>query len=139
MNANSKLSERMLVVAAGVWVSAANFERFLGVGFQADADSPETVTVQLRKATDASGTGATNFGTAGVATAGSPADEDLTAYADGKADQLGRTEAGVEYTHVSVTISDAASPEAAASGVLICGDARFSEFNLAGAYPDHGN
>lgn len=131
---NSKLSERLNVFPAGVWVSAAGWERFLGVAYVENADGAETVTAQLRKATDASGTNAANFGSATVTTlsGSSPADDEtIKAAADGKADQLGRTAGGVQFTHVSLLVSDGSSPETG-TGVLIVGDARYSKDTLAG-------
>lgn len=131
----SKLSERVRIYPAGVWVDASKFRQFMGFGYVEAADGGESVTVQLRKATDSAGSGATNFGTAVTTTraGSSPAADDLIVAAqDGRADELGETGGGVQYTHVSVQITGDASPETAA-GVLVCGDARFSDDYLAGA------
>lgn len=128
-----KLSETVMVFPSGTWVDASKYRQFLGVGFLAAADGGESVTVQLRKATDAAGAGAVNFGAAVTVTepGTSPAANDLlTAAADGRADELGQI-AGVQYTHVSVTITDDASPEAS-TGFLIAGDARSSKDYLKG-------
>ncbi len=130
----SKLSERLYVVPAGVWVSAALFERFCAVAYSNLADGGEAVTAQLRKATDADGTGATNFGTGTTTTlAGtSPAANDLIVAAhDGQADGLGKDGSDVQYTHVSALALSGVSPEGGV-GVLICGDARWSKETLAG-------
>jgi hypothetical protein len=130
-----KLSETMMVFPSGTWVDASKFRMFLGVGFQAGADGGESVTVQLRKATDSVGTGATNFGTATTVTVpgSSPANNvNIVAAQDGRADQLGLNGSGVQYGWVSVNITDAASPETASIGFLIAGDSRSSKEYLRG-------
>jgi hypothetical protein len=130
----SKLSERLYVAPAGVWVSAALFERFCAVAMTTLADGGEHVGAQLRKATDAAGSGATNFGTATTTTlpGTSPAANDtIIAAHDGKADELGVDGSGVQYTHVSALALSAVSPEGGVA-VLVCGDARFSSDTLAG-------
>lgn len=126
----SRLSERINVFPAAVWVSAAAFSQFVGVATVVGADSAETVTAQLRKATSAGGANAADFGAAVVTTSES-ADETIKAAADGRSDELGQTEGGVPYTHVSLLVSDGASPETG-TGVLIAGDARYSGDTLAG-------
>lgn len=132
---SSKLSERLYAVPPGVWVSAALFTQFVGVAYATLADGGESVTAQLLKATDASGTGSTNFGTAVTTTqAGtSPLDDELLlAAADGRSDQLGENGSGVQYTHVSLQQTDTTSPSEPSGGMLICGDARFSTDTLGG-------
>lgn len=126
----SRLSERINVFPAGVWVSAAAFAQFVGVATLVGADDGETVAAQLRKATDGSGTNAADFGAA-VTTASDSADETIKAAADGRADELGQTEAGLAYTHVSLAVEGTSSPETG-TGVLIAGDARYSGDTLAG-------
>jgi len=127
---SSRLSERLNVYPAAVWVSAAEFSQFVGVATVVAADAAETVTAQLRKATSSGGANATNFGTATTVTA-TGADETIKAAHDGRSDELGYTEGGVPYTHVSLTVSDGSSPEVG-TGVLIAGDARYSGDTLAG-------
>lgn len=131
---SSKLSERLNAYPVGTWVPAAKFTQFVGVAFLAGADGVETVTAQLRKATDASGSNAANFNAASVTTnptTSPPSSNDIKAAADGRSDQLGETGAGVPYTHVSLSVSDTGDTETA-TGVLIAGDARFSADTLAG-------
>lgn len=129
-----KISETLNAFPAGVWVLAANYFQFCGVGFVQGGDQDESVTVQLRKALDGDGTGATNFGAAVTVTADtSPpaADVIIKAAADGRSDELGRNDDGVPYTHVSVLITGDASPETS-EGFLLAGDARFSNDTLSG-------
>lgn len=128
-----RLSESLYGAPAGVWISAAKFNQFMAVASTSLADGGESVTAQLRKATDADGTNATNFGT-GVTTtlAGtSPAADDLIVAAqDGRADELGDLD-GLPYTHVSALAESATSPEGAIA-FLICGDARYFDDTLKG-------
>lgn len=126
---SSKLSEQLNVYPAGTYVSAALFTQFLAVAFLAGAETGEAVTVQARKATDSSGTGATNHGTAVTVTA--TANGDLKVGQDFRADQLGAV-GGVPYTHVTLVASDTGDTETAV-GYLIAGDARFSTDTLGGA------
>lgn len=119
------LKEIAAASPVGNWVSMAGYSQVSAIGVQLDADSPETLTVQLRKATDASGTNAANFGTAVVATS-SAADTDLTAIASEWSANLGFHASGLAFTHVSAVISDTATPEAASSGVVLRTNPRFS-------------
>lgn len=131
---HSKLSEQLNAFPSGVWVAAALYMQYMGVAFVQNADGGESVTVQLRKATDSSGTNAANFGTAKTVTlAGtSPAANELiTAAQDGRSDELGDFADGVPFTHVSVSVSDSSSPESVV-GFLVVGDPRFSADTLAG-------
>ncbi len=131
---SSKLSERLNAYPAGTWVSAALFTQFMGVALLAGADGVETVTVQARKATDASGAGAVNHGTAVVVTnpqTSPPSSNDIKAAVDFRSDQLGETAGGVPYTHVTLVASDSGDTETA-TGFLIAGDARFSTDTLGG-------
>lgn len=131
---SSKLSERLNVYPAGTWASAALFTQFCAVAFLAAADGVETLTIQARKATDATGAGAVNQGEAVTVTnpQTSPAtSNDLKAAVDFRSDQLGETAGGVPYTHVSFVASDTGDTETAV-GFLIAGDARFSNDTLGG-------
>lgn len=131
---SSKISERINAYPAGTWVSAALFTQFCAIAFLAGADGTETVTIQARKATDASGTNATNHGDPVTVTnpQTSPAtSNDIKAAVDFRSDQLGETGGGVPYTHVSFVASDTGDTETA-TGVLIAGDARFSDDTLGG-------
>lgn len=131
---SSKLSERLNAYPAGTWVSAALFTQFMAVAFLAGADGVETVTIQARKATDASGTGATNHGDAVTVTnpqTSPPSSNDLKAAVDFRSDQLGESGAGVPYTHVSFVATDSGDTETAV-GFLVAGDARFSNDTLGG-------
>jgi len=119
----AKLNEREVYSPAGNWVPVANYRQFVGVGVLENADSTETVTVQLRKATDASGTNPANHGTAVVGTS-SGADQDLVVSAQAYASELGKTGGGLAYTHVCALVTDTGSPENS-YGIVIRGDGRF--------------
>jgi hypothetical protein len=78
-----------------------------------------------------------NFGTAGTTTepGSSPsANRTIYAFQDGDAQFLGADGGGVQYTHVSMVITDSVSPDQS-KGLLICGDARFSTDALAHYVP----
>jgi hypothetical protein len=120
---SAKLSELAVASPAASWVSMENYRQVSGIAVVADADTGETVTVQLRKATDASGTNATNFGTAVVVT-GAATDTDISAIQTEWSQALGAL-AGVPYTHVSATLSTGASPETV-TGVVLRSEPRFS-------------
>lgn len=131
---SSKISERLNVFPVGTWASAALFTQFCAVAMLAAADGVETVTVQARKATDASGANATNHGDPVTVTnpQTSPASSnDLKVAVDFRSDQLGETAGGLPFTHVSLVASDTGDTETA-TGFLIAGDARFSNDTLGG-------
>lgn len=118
MNTKAKLNERLAFSALAAWVAMEAYNQVVAVGQVAET-SPETdVTVQLRKATDASGSNAADLGTAVT----SPTQAVAQAYAS----DLGETEDGTPYTHVSATVTGAGSPAADSSGVVIRGDGRFN-------------
>lgn len=116
---HAKLSEVSVASVAVTWVPVALFKQVSAIGVIADADSPEVLTVQLRKATDASGTGATNWGTAVTATSAA-ADSDLSAIQTEEVDSI-----GAGYTHVAAVISSDASPETP-TGVVLRTNPRYS-------------
>jgi hypothetical protein len=120
----NKLSELAVASPAASWVSMENYRQVSGIAVVADADTGETVTVQLRKATDASGTNAANFGTAVVVT-GAATDTDISAIQTEWSQALGSFSAGVPFTHVSATLSTGASPETV-TGVVLRSEPRFS-------------
>lgn len=83
----------------GDWYAMRDFNRVAAKGISAQAADTETFTVQLRQATDDSGTDAKNLGTAVTATATS-ANEVLEALAEAKSSDL---DSG--FTHVAVQLS----------------------------------
>lgn len=110
----SKLEERIRVsAAAGAWFPIAGMKAVTGVAVSAVASSPlSSVTVQLRKATDASGSNPANLGDSKTSNWGVA----KTALAE----ELGYLEAAqtTPYTHVQCVVTDSASPNTA-NGVLI--------------------
>jgi len=95
---------------AAVWLSMANYDQATALVATADADEGETLSVQFRKATSDDGDDAADLGEPVVFTQGEVSGA-LVALATIYASDLGRTEAGVDFTHVAVTITDGASPE----------------------------
>jgi hypothetical protein len=108
---NAKLTERLAFSAPAEWVSMAEYRKVLAAASADAASPPVQVSVQLRKATDASGTNAANLGSA--VTSGD------VAVAEADVSDLGATVGGVLYTHVSATITNG-------NGVVIRGSGRFS-------------
>jgi len=118
MITNAKINERLAFSRADQWVSMQNYDQVAAVAIAPDA-SPETeVTVQLRKATDASGSNAADLGTAVAANS--------KAVAQAFASALGETAGGLAFTHVSATITDAVSPNSEFQTVVIRGAGRFN-------------
>jgi len=126
MNTTAQIKERLLFTAPGTWVSMALHARFGAAAVMELADAGEGVTVQLRKATDASGTNAADVGDP-VTTVSGATNTDITAVAEASADELGEFSAGVPFDFVSATISTAGSPAAGETkyGVLYRGEGRF--------------
>lgn len=118
MNTKAKLNERLVFSAPATWVSMADYRQVVAVGRVAETSPTTDVTVQLRKATDASGSDAADLGTA-VTTA-------TQAIAQAYASDLGKTAGGTPFTHVSATITGAGSPPASSSGDVVRGDGRFN-------------
>lgn len=103
------LSERLTPSPIGNWVSLANHQEVIAVAILPDADVGEGLSIQMRKATDSSGTGATNFGAAATV-ASTVANTDIVVSASREADDLGVNGSGVQYTHVSAVVSTTGSP-----------------------------
>lgn len=115
----NKLSEKIVGVPVTTWVSLKNYQQYTAVARAGDVSPRNGVTIQLRKATDASGTGATNHG--------DPVTADNHAEASLFAADLG------DYTHVSATVTDEDSPNTVTSfGIL--SDARYPalDYDFAG-------
>lgn len=123
-----KLHEVINCSDSAAWVAMEAYRQVTGVGILVDADDGEGVTVQLRKATDASGTGAADLGSP-VTVTSSATDVDVTAMASAYADELGETAGGVAFTHVSASVTKAGSPAPAETltAFVIRSDGRFSE------------
>lgn len=123
-----KLHEVINATDSAAWVSMQDYRQVTGVGIMVDADDGEGVTIQLRKATDASGTNAADLGDP-VTVSSTAADVDVTAMASAYADELGQTAGGVDFTHVSATATAAGSPAPGetVTAFVIRSDGRFSE------------
>lgn len=118
MISNAKINERLAFSRTGDWVSMENYAQVCAAAI-APAASPETsITVQLRKATDASGSNAADLGTAVTA--------DSKAIAQAYAEDLGETAGGVAFTHVAAVIADGVSPNSDFDAVVIRGAGRFN-------------
>lgn len=100
---NSKAAERLDgPYLATEWVSMADYAQYLVAVRAGDVSPLNGVTIQFRKATSAGGAGATNHGSAVTA--------DDRAQASLRASELGQDGSGVQYTHVSATVTDQDSP-----------------------------
>lgn len=114
----NKLGEVIRGKPSTEWAKLDNYQQYTCVADAGTASPLDSVTVQLRKATAAGGTNATNHGTA-VTGFG-------FANASLRAEDLGEFSAGVPYTHVSAVVTDAASPNTVTSfGIL--SDPRYAE------------
>lgn len=123
MSSNMSIGERYQIVSAlapqaldaaktSAYQSMANRFRVLAVVTTGTVAATKKVTVQLKQATDSSGTGAKNLGTAVEATAGTGGEAIfLTAEA-----AVGDLDIANGYSHVAVSVStdDTNEPEAAA-------------------------
>jgi hypothetical protein len=116
---NNKLNELLVFSLATTWVPMELYRQVIAVGTVAVTSPPGEVTVQLRKAINANGDSPANLGTAATG--------DSQAIAQAFAVDLGETEGGVPYTHVSATITPPGSPPVDLEGVVIRGEGRFSE------------
>lgn len=101
----------------GPWYSMAEFGRVAAVAVSEEVTADDTLTVQLRKATDSDGTGPEDLGDLVTVTATGA--EALTALAEAKASDLGDG-----FTHVAVQIGGSATGTVAAA-TLIRADGRF--------------
>ena len=100
---NSKAAERLDgPYLSSEWVSMADYAQYLVAVRAGDVSPRNGVTIQLRKAINSGGTGATNHGSAVTA------DDRLQASL--RASELGQDGSGVQYTHVSAVITDEDSP-----------------------------
>lgn len=99
---HARLNEQATPDLVSSWVSMADYREYTAFAVAGDVSPRNGVTIQLRKATDASGTGAANHGSAVTA--------DDRCSATLLAEDLGQTGGGVQYTHVSATVTDQDSP-----------------------------
>ncbi len=97
-----KLSEVAAVGSAADWLPISGYNEVSCAVVADPSSSPlSEVTVQLRKATDNTGSNAANLGSAVTG--------DFGVIASALAEELGNL-SGTDFTHVSATITDEASP-----------------------------
>lgn len=113
----NKLSEVIVGVPVTTWVPLTNYQQYTAVARAGDVSPRNGVTIQLRKATDSSGTGATNHGSAVT--------DDDRAEASLFAADIG------DYTHVSATVTDQDSPNTVTSFAILS-DPRFAALDYDG-------
>lgn len=94
------------------WVPLTNYQQYTALARAGDVSPRNGVTIQLRKATDSSGAGATNLGSAVTG--------DDWANASCRAEDLG------DYTHVSATVTDQDSPNTVTSFAVLT-DPRYQQ------------
>lgn len=123
-----KLHEVINATDSAAWVSMQDYRQVTGVAILVDADDGEGATIQLRKATDSSGTNAADLGSP-VTVSSTATDTDVTAMVSAYVSELGETAGGVAFTHVSATATKSGSPEPAETltAFVIRSDSRFSE------------
>lgn len=109
----NKLAEVVEGYPVTTWVPLTNYQQYTALARAGDVSPRNGVTVQLRKATDSSGTGATNLGSAVTG--------DNFANASARAEDLGDG-----YTHVSATVTDDDSPNTVTSFAVLS-DPRFAQ------------
>jgi len=121
-----KLSEflKANLGGAAVWLSMQNYDQATALAAVDAADEGETLTIQFRRATSAGGANAANLGDPFVVTQGAVSGA-LVNMATIYASDLGRTAGGVDYTHIAVVVSDAASPESATAAFVLRSHGRY--------------
>jgi len=121
-----KLSEFLKANLAGaaVWLSMVNYDQATALVATDAADEGETLTIQFRKATSDDGDDAADLGEPQVFTQGAVSGA-LVALATVYASDLGRTAGGVDFTHVSVSVSDGASPETPTAAFILRSHGRY--------------
>lgn len=103
-----------------VFQSVAGYDRLTGVGVSSALASGKKMTVQLRQATDANGTGAKNLGTAKVGDA-----QQREVMADARVEDMDHVNG---FTFVGVQVSATDNGTAVnGSGLVILDQGRFSE------------
>jgi len=113
----NKFSEISTFRPVTTWVPLTNFQQYTAYAEAGDASPLDDVTIQLRKATDASGTNAANHGSAVTAAP--------RASASVRAEDLGDFSTSLQYTHVSASVSDEDSPNTLTSAGILT-DPRFT-------------
>ena len=103
MTSHSKTTEILSLPAlATSWLSVADYREYIVAAVAGDVSPLNGVTIQLRKATSSGGANAANQGDAVTF--------DDAGYASLNVEDLGETGGGVQYTHVSATVTDQDSP-----------------------------
>lgn len=107
----NKFTEVAAFYPVSTWVPLANYQQYSAFARAGTASPTDSVTVQLRKATNAGGSNAANQG---AAVTGHPHAETSV-----RAEDLGNFSAGVPFTHVSAVVTDAASPNTVVSAGIL--------------------
>lgn len=135
MGTRSKLSERLRVISAitpqdidtadvtSAYVKLDHHRRVMAVVNTASLAQGKKLTVQLKQATAAVGTGAKNLGAAVEVVAGSGGGA-VSAIAEAMAEELDTANG---YAYVAVTVGTDAGSATDGAAFLILGDGRFSE------------
>lgn len=119
MNTNAKLNERLVFSRPDEWVPMDIYRQVVATATIAATSPPGQVSVQLRKATDASGSNPADLGA--VVTA------DSQATAQAYASDLGvHAGSGLPFTHVSAVVTPPGSPPVDVAALVIRGDGRFN-------------
>lgn len=106
-----KLNEVAAYLPVTTWVPLTNYQSYTAFARAGSASPLDDVTIQLRKATDASGTNAANHGSAVTAA--------VTAGVSVRAEDLGNFSASLPYKYVSAVVTDEASPNTVTSAAIL--------------------
>lgn len=106
-----KFSEVACFAPVTTWLPLANYQQYTAFARAGDASPLDSVTIQLRKATDSSGTNATDHG--------SPVTLTPTGGVSVRAEDLGDFSASLQYTHVSAVVTDEDSPNSVTSAAIV--------------------
>ncbi len=103
----NKLSEVISCAPVTTWLPLTNYQQYTATARAGDASPLDSVTIQLRKATDSSGTNATDHG--------SPVTFTPSGSVSVRAEDLGDFSSSLQYTHVSASVTDEDSPNSVTS------------------------
>lgn len=106
-----KFSEIACAAPVTTWMPLDNYQQYTAFARAGDVSPLDTVTVQLRKATDSSGTNAANHGSAVSLTP--------TGGVSVRAEDLGDFSASLQYKYVSAVVTDEDSPNTVTSYAVL--------------------
>jgi len=106
-----KFSEVACAGPVTTWFPLDNYQQYTAFARAGDVSPLDTVTIQLRKATDAGGSNATNHG--------DPVNLTPTGGVSVRAEDLGDFSATLQYKYVSAVVTDEDSPNTVTSYAVL--------------------